>query len=79
MELDRSRRYLSLDTLGHPEEKARARTPELEQRVYLGGSVIQGLILAVVSIKYRSAGSTTAGDFILSGSTPKISLYINSL
>jgi len=58
-----------LNTLGHPEEKARARTPE--QRAYLGGSVLPGLILAAVSAKYCSAGRTTAGDLISSDSIPK--------
>lgn len=52
-------------------EKARARTPEREQRVYLGVSVLQGLILGAVSTKYRSAGRTTTRDLILDGSTPK--------
>ena len=62
---------LSLNTSGHLEEKARARTPEPEHRIYLGGSVLQGLILAAVSAKYRSAGRTTSGDLISSDSTPK--------
>jgi hypothetical protein len=57
---------LSLNTLGHPEEKARARTPEPEQRAYLGGSVLPGLILAAVSAKYCSAGRMTARDLISS-------------
>jgi len=51
-------------------------TPELEQCVISRRSVIQGLIIAAVFAK-PSAGSTTAGDFISSDSTPKISLYIN--
>lgn len=46
-------------------------TPEPEQRVYLGVSVLQGLISAAMSAKYRSAGRTTAGDLISSDSTPK--------
>ena len=70
---------LSLNTLGHLDEKARARTPEPEQRAYLGGSVLPGLILAAVSAKYCSAGRATAGDLILSDSIPRISLYINLL
>jgi hypothetical protein len=39
-----------------------------------GVSVLQGLILAAVSAKYHSAGTTIAGDLILSDSTPKIKL-----
>ena len=62
---------LSLNTLGHLGEKARARTPEPEQRAYLGGSVLPGLILAAVSAKYCSAGRATAGDLISSDSIPK--------
>ena len=64
---------ISLNTLGHPEEKARARAPEPEpeQRAYLGGSVLPGLILAAVSAKYCSAGRTTVGDLISSGLNSK--------
>ena len=62
---------VSLNTFRHQEENAHARTLELEQRVYLGVSVLQGLILAAVSAKYRSAGRTTAGDLISSDSTLK--------
>ena len=47
------------------------RTLEPEQRVYLGGSVLQGLILAAVSAKCRPARRTTAGDLISSDSAPK--------
>jgi hypothetical protein len=57
---------LSLNTLGHLDEKACALILELEQRVYLGGSVLLGLILATVSAKYYSAGRATAGDLISS-------------
>ena len=70
---------VSLNTLGHSDEKARARTPEPEQLTYLGGSVLPGLILAAVSAKYCSAGRATAGDLISSDSIPRISLYINLL
>ena len=52
--------------LGHPDEKARARTPEPEQRAYLGDNVLPGLILTAVSTKYCSTGRATAGDLILS-------------
>jgi hypothetical protein len=37
-----------------------------------GVSVLQGLILAAVYVKYRSVGRMTAGDLILSDSTLKI-------
>ena len=37
-----------------------------------GVSVLQGLILAAVYIKYRSVGMTTAGELTLSNSSPKI-------
>ena len=36
-----------------------------------GGSVLQELILAAISVKYRSAGRTNAGDLISSDLTPK--------
>ena len=37
-----------------------------------GVSVLQGLILAAVYVKYRSVGRMTASDLILSDSTLKI-------
>ena len=71
------RSILSLSTLGHPEEKAYTRILKLEQRVYLGSSVLQGLILTAVFTKYRSTGRTTTRDFISSDSTPKNKTYIS--
>jgi hypothetical protein len=58
---------ISLHTLGHPKDKARARTPEPEQRAYLGGSDLLRLILAAASAKYCSAGRL----LISSDSIPK--------
>jgi len=39
-----------------------------------GGNVLQGLILAAVSAKYRSAGRITAKYLISSDSIPKVKL-----
>jgi len=58
------------------EDKARAQTPEPEQRVYLGVSVLQGLILAAVSVLQEGRLLETS---YRATQHQRISLYINLL